>query len=152
MNTMKGKYKEASMARNTRAGAFISGIPALKEVTKTKGGGRFEVKFDKKEDCYVFKIIPSFEISKKPEDIPGDITGIYRYLDKDKHILYIGEGTIKSRLNDSQRKEWKISKVEYSVINDKEDRRKHESYHLDKYKKEWGALPPYNIVAGKRQK
>ena len=151
MNTMKGKYRHANKGRNTRAGAFINGIPVLREIAKKKGGGRFEVKLDKRDDCFTFKVIPSFEISKKPDDIPNDITGIYRYLSKDKHIIYIGEGNIKNRLKESQREDWEINKVEYSVVNDKEERRKYESFHLDEYKKEYGALPPMNIVAGKRK-
>ena len=57
----------------------------------------------------------------------------------------------KSCLKESQREDWEINKVEYSVVNDKEERRKYESFHLDEYKKEYGALPPMNIVSGKRK-
>ena len=150
INTLRGKYKEKSMARSTTATAFFNSTPIFKELVKTGYKQRFGLKFEKNSNCYIFKVIPCFEISKKPDDIPDDITGIYRCLDKDKHILYIGKGNIKSRVKEHDNKGWGISKVEYSVIKDNESMSKDESYHLDQYKKENGAFPPQNMVGGKR--
>ena len=138
------------MARSTTATAFFNSTPIFKELVKTGYKQRFGLKFEKNSNCYIFKVIPCFEISKKPDDIPDDITGIYRCLDKDKHILYIGKGNIKSRVKEHDNKGWGISKVEYSVIKDNESMSKYESYHLDQYKKENGAFPPQNMVGGKR--
>ena len=112
INTLRGKYKEKSMARSTTATAFFNSTPIFKELVKTGYKQRFGLKFEKNSNCYIFKVIPCFEISKKPDDIPDDITGIYRCLDKDKHILYIGKGNIKSRVKEHDNKGWGISKVE----------------------------------------
>ena len=150
INTMRGKYKDKTMARSVTASAFFNNTPIFKELTKNNHKNRFSLKFYKEYDCYIFNVIPSFEISKKPNEIPGDITGIYKCFNRDKHILYIGKGNIKSRIKEHLGKGWELLKVDYSVIKDNDEMFKYEAYHLEQYKKENGAYPPENIIGGRR--
>ena len=150
INTLKGKYRDKSMARSVTASAFFNSTPIFKELTKNNCKNRFSLNFSEKDSCYIFNVIPSFEISKKPKDIPGDITGIYKCYDKEKYVLYIGKGNIKSRVKDHLNKGWELSKVDYSVIKDNDEMFKYEAYHLEQYKKDNGAYPPENIIGGRR--
>ena len=150
IKTTRGKYKDKTMARSVTASAFFNNTPIFKELTKNNYKNRFSLKFHKENDCYIFNVIPSFEISKKPNEIPGDITGIYKCFNKDKHTWDIGKGKIKSRIKEHLGKGWELFKVDYSVIKDNDEMFKYEAYHLEQYKKENGAYPPENIIGGRR--
>jgi hypothetical protein len=150
INTLKGKYRDKSMARSVTASAFFNSTPIFKELTKNKCKNRFSLKFSQADNCFIFNVIPSFEISKKPNDIPGDITGIYKCYDKEKYVLYIGKGNIRSRIKEHLSKGWELSKVDYSVIKDNDEMFKYESYHLEQYKKDNGAYPPENLIGGRK--
>jgi len=150
INTLKGKYRDKSMARSVTASAFFNSTPIFKELTKNKCKNRFSLKFSEADNCFIFNVIPSFEISKKPNDIPGDITGIYKCYDKEKYVLYIGKGNIRSRIKEHLSKGWELSKVDYSVIKDDDEMFKYESYHLEQYKKDNGAYPPENLIGGRK--
>ena len=150
INTLKGKYRDKSMARSVTASAFFNSTPIFKELTKNKCKNRFSLKFSETDNCFIFNVIPSFEISKKPNDIPGDITGIYKCYDKEKYVLYIGKGNIRSRIKEHLSKGWELSKVDYSVIKDNDEMFKYESYHLEQYKKDNGAYPPENLIGGRK--
>jgi len=149
-NTLKGKYRDKSMARSVTASAFFNSTPIFKELTKNKCKNRFSLKYSQADNCFIFNVIPSFEISKKPNDIPGDITGIYKCYDKEKYVLYIGKGNIRSRIKEHLSKGWELSKVDYSVIKDNDEMFKYESYHLEQYKKDNGAYPPENLIGGRK--
>lgn len=150
INTLKGKYRDKSMARSVTASAFFNSTPIFKELTKNKCKNRFSLKFSEADNCFIFNVIPSFEISKKPNDIPSDITGIYKCYDKEKYVLYIGKGNIRSRIKEHLSKGWELSKVDYSVIKDNDEMFKYESYHLEQYKKDNGAYPPENLIGGRK--
>jgi hypothetical protein len=150
INTLKGKYRDKSMARSVTASAFFNSTPIFKELTKNKCKNRFSLKFSEADNCFIFNVIPSFEISKKPNDVPGDITGIYKCYDKEKYVLYIGKGNIRSRIKEHLSKGWELSKVDYSVIKDNDEMFKYESYHLEQYKKDNGAYPPENLIGGRK--
>jgi len=150
INTLKGKYRDKSMARSVTASAFFNSTPIFKELTKNKCKNRFSLKYSQADNCFIFNVIPSFEISKKPNDIPGDITGIYKCYDKEKYVLYIGKGNIRSRIKEHLSKGWELSKVDYSVIKDNDEMFKYESYHLEQYKKDNGAYPPENLIGGRK--
>ena len=138
------------MARSVTASAFFNSTPIFKELTKNKCKNRFSLKYSQADNCFIFNVIPSFEISKKPNDIPGDITGIYKCYDKEKYVLYIGKGNIRSRIKEHLSKGWDLSKVDYSVIKDNDEMFKYESYHLEQYKKDNGAYPPENLIGGRK--
>ncbi len=150
MNNMNGKYRDKSMARCVAASAFFNSNPTFNELKKNNHKNRFGLKFCKENNCYIFNVIPSFEISKKPTDIPKDITGIYKCLNKQKHVLYIGKGNLKSRIKEHLSKGWDLHRVDYSVIKDQSEMFKYESYHLEQHKKDNGVYPPENMIAGRR--
>ena len=150
INTLRGKYKDKSNARSTTATSFFNSTPVFKELTKNNQKNRYSLEYSKQFGCFVFNVIPFFEISKKPNEIPDLITGIYKCYDEEKHTLYIGKGNLRSRVKEHLGKGWNITKVDYSVIKDNDEMQKYESYHLEQYKEENGAYPPQNIIGGKR--
>ena len=151
LNSMNGsKYRNTAMARSVAASAFFNSSPIFSELKKNNHKNRFGLMFCKESNCYVFNVIPSFEISKKPNDIPRDITGIYKCFNKQKHVLYIGKGNLKSRIKEHMNKGWDLHRVDYSVIKDQNEMFKYESYHLEQYKKDNGVYPPENMIAGRR--
>ena len=62
-------------------------------------------------------------------------------------ILYIGKGNIKDRLKSPERKEWDICKVEYSLITDRSEMSKYESFHLKEYENKFNKLLEHNIIS-----
>jgi hypothetical protein len=119
------------------------------KVNELKGQNVFAAKHEGKK--WIITLCPAFENQIKRDDaknIPVDIKGIYRYLDTGR-IVYIGKGNIKTRLNSSERGNWKFDLIEYSIINDDEKAFEWENYWIEKYKDEnKGQLPTYNLISG----
>ena len=81
--------------------------------------------------------------------IDKDNKGIYRYKNSDNKVIYIGKGSIYERFTkDPQRRNWDISKIEFSVLNDDHESHKWERYYLDKFREENGVLPFHNKIGG----
>ena len=143
----------------TKPGVFFSSRGLLKSnpwiipLTKLKPDNRrFLLKEESKK--WVAQLCPAFEssFSKDATSFPisSEEHGIYRYLDGNGAIVYIGRGNIIQRLKEEQRKDWNFVKVEYSLIASKEDQAKWESLWIEKFKNEnSGALPAYNLISGK---
>ena len=114
----------------------------------------FEIKkFE--QDLYFIDMKPMFENSISIADIKylsDDIKGIYRYLDDKDDVIYIGKGYIKNRLKSSERMDWGIRKIEYSVISDENEMFDWEAYHLNKFYEERGKKPPFNLIMGRQTK
>ena len=95
----------------------------------------------------IITLRPVFENSIKRENsskIPSDIKGIYRYIDEGK-IVYIGKGSIKDRLKEDQREEWKFDTIEYSLIDNDDEQFEWEHYWIEEFKKgNNNFLPAYN--------
>ena len=97
---------------------------------------------------------PNFEIIVKFSDrntIPDAFKGIYRYRNNDGQIIYIGKGGVKTRVNSPERKEWGISKIEYSVLLDDDKSYYWENYYLERYVSTFGSKPPFNVIMGKSE-
>lgn len=140
------KVKKVTVA----AGKLYSQNPWLAEISKLRERTlRRFVAEEESRGFWVINVRPSFETrAKEPAGIPSGAKGIYRYRLKDE-TMYIGEGDIKSRCGDADRKEWEFDKIEYSIIEDETLRRKWEKFWIDKYKQEHdGSLPPYNRQGG----
>ena len=107
---------------------------------------------EERKNFWVIQLVPAFEYQMKRTDksqLPSEAKGIYRYIDKDKSIVYIGKGNIKSRLNEPERTDWNFDTIEYSIIEDDSDQLEWESYWIDKFKEtNNGRLPYYNKVSG----
>ena len=113
------------------------------------------VAIKERNNFWVIQLMPAFEFNLKRIDkslLDSEAKGIYRYIDKDKNIVYIGMGNIKDRLNESERTEWNFDIIEYSIIEDEDVQREWESYWNGKFKeKNNGRLPYYNKVSGIRR-
>ena len=101
-------------------------------------------------------IVPTFEHTREWEDknsIPNDASGIYRYLNQEDSVVYIGMGNIKLRTGATDRKDWNVKKIQFSIIEDFSDNKKitreFESFHMEAHKKtNAGSLPMYNLMNG----
>lgn len=103
---------------------------------------------------WVISIRPSFEVSilrANAGQVPDDVTGIYRYL-FNGDIVYIGRGSIRSRLASNDRSDWMFDKVEFSPLENQADQVRWESEWLEEYRSLNGFLPLYNRIGGRGTK
>lgn len=140
-----------------KAAELINKNSILKRVQslKNKSDRTFEIFLNKAEDYYYIFLKPVFELSAtwiNRNKINDDARGIYRYIDKNDQILYIGKGLIKQRASDSERANWGIDKIEYSVIEDENKALEWESYYIDLYVATNGLRPPFNRIKGHSNK
>jgi hypothetical protein len=139
-----------------KASELINKNPILKNIQKmtSKQDRTFEIFYEKKTNIYSILLRPNFEIIVKFSDrntIPDAFKGIYRYRNNDGQIIYIGKGGVKTRVNSPERKEWGISKIEYSVLLDDDKSYYWENYYLERYVSTFGAKPPFNVIMGKSE-
>ena len=114
----------------------------------------FEISFNKQQKIYFILLRPNFEVSlnwSEKNKIPDSFSGIYRYLDKNGEIIYIGKGNIKSRASTPDRKEWGVAKIQYSVISSEEKSYYWENYYLERFVNINGSKPPFNVIMGKSE-
>lgn len=158
LSLMKSGRKGTTSGRTVKATELISKVRILQEIQKNpiKQNRTFEIK-NIKEDSGIFYIdlIPCFEFTKKIEkigDLDDSVKGIYRYRNSEGTVIYIGKGTIKQRARSSERREWGINLIEYSIIADDEEAYKWEDYYLAKHFEEHGAKPSFNVIMGHGKK
>jgi len=111
----------------------------------------FEVSFNKNKKLFYIKLKPCFEFSvawEAKNSIPNSTKGIYRYLNKDGQVIYIGKGDIRSRADSPERREWQIRKIEYSIIEDDEASYFWEEHYISRHVSAYGNKPTYNLVLG----
>jgi hypothetical protein len=154
LSLMIATRKSKTAGRTVKANDLFNNNRLLQKVKEEKKRSlkRFEIKYDRLRNCYSLSLRPLFENSVRYSEIsviPNDALGIYRCRDVNDALLYIGMGKIKDRLKVVVRKEWDIDKIEYSVLDSEEACKKWESYYIDKYKYEFGTLPPFNRIRGK---
>ena len=153
-NPANSFYVNAAKIRNT--------IPSIKKFYKSYLGtsnsehkldNKFQLKFDRASSeqvdkkVFVFYLLPTFEKECEPAFIPEG-SGIYRYLNENNSVIYIGRGNLKQRFSEFGREDWGIKKVEYSLVDDKERQEELETYYLDLFEKRHGVLPRENKVRG----
>ena len=151
-----GRSKGGSGGFTIKASELINKNPILKNVQRmtSKQDRTFEIFYDKKASIYSILLRPNFEIIINFSDrnmIPDAFKGIYRYRNKESQIIYIGKGGIKARVNSPERKDWGISKIEYSILLDDEIAFYWENYYLDRYVSTNGSKPPFNVIMGKSE-
>ncbi|NIO19871.1 MAG: hypothetical protein GTN76_03815 [Candidatus Aenigmarchaeota archaeon] len=127
----------------------------VRAVTKLSvGDRRFEP--TKEEKLWVIQLPPAFEYSELRafgNEIPSDAKGIYRYLNEEEEVIFIGKGEIQEDLVSAYRGgkgAWDIVKVEYSPLEDSEQQDKWVRYWLDRHEEEYKRLPKYNHPRIKR--
>ena len=131
----------------TTARSFTNSFDVLRDLIKSKGHNRFAVSYDKIDKCFFFMVAPCFECDNDQLSIPDGATGIYRYKNTNNEIIYIGKGNIRDRLRSPERKGWDIKKVEYSLVNDRGEMSKYESYHLTEYQNKFNKWPEHNMIS-----
>jgi hypothetical protein len=151
-----GRSRGGSAGCTIKAAELINKNPILKNVQKmaSRQDRTFEVFYEQKTNIYSILLRPNFEIIVKFSDrntIPDAFKGIYRYRNNDGQIIYIGKGGVKARVNSPERKEWGISKIEYSVLLDDDKSYYWENYYLERYVSTFGAKPPFNVIMGKSE-
>jgi plasmid maintenance system killer protein len=151
-----GRSKGGSAGFTIKASELINKNPILKNIQKmtSRQDRTFEIFYEKKTNIYSILLRPNFEIIVKFSDrntIPDAFKGIYRYRNNDGQIIYIGKGGIKTRVNSPERKEWGISKIEYSVLLDDDISYYWENYYLERYVSTFGSKPPFNVIMGKSE-
>ena len=145
--------------RDTVSGLMIKGSelisksPVLQRIQKSlnKSDRTFELTYEKQGDYYFTFLRPIFELIVNWENrntIPDDARGIYRYVDKNEQVLYIGKGVIKQRASSPERSDWGVHKIEYSILDDENKALEWESYYLDQFRSSNGLLPPFNRISG----
>ena len=139
---------DKSITKLVQSLAFVNKIPVLKAITQTEKKS-FEIFYDEDEKCFYFRVVPAFENISEPSNIPEGISGIYRYRNSEGEVIYIGKGNIKNRLKSSERNNWGIQKVEYSIIHSEVERSTYESYHIREFSEKNGRKPIYNLIGGK---
>jgi hypothetical protein len=145
-----------SRGRNVKVQGIVKKSKILQSISldPSKTNRTFNIKKDKQSGLFVVVLRPSFEYKVTFENrniIPNEMTGIYRYKDKNGQILYIGKGNIKSRLNSPERVSWGIYEIEYSSVPSDEESLKWESYYIQSFQDENGLIPPFNRIMGHTQ-
>ena len=106
----------------------------------------------KQGELWVITLIPCFELyvmRNEANIIEPSIAGVYRYINSDGDIVYIGKGFVKARLMEKKRDNWIFEKIEYSIIKEDKDALSWERFYIDKYRNDNnGDLPPYNKING----
>lgn len=145
--------------RNT-AGATLCGLTTIyKQVDRlrvllTKDRKQRRIFLKKCEDTgfWYMPLIPNFEYTMTNfENVKNDKV-IYRLVLRNR-IQNIGETVhLGKRLKEKETEQIPFDTVEYSLMNNADDntRKYWESYHIEKHKKEYGDLPPYNRQNGRR--
>lgn len=157
---VSGAYKltrsahSATATRQCNAKAVINSSKQLSSIRDSleREQKAFDIKpYDKHKNIYCVSLTPSFEFCLPFSDIKNinkDITGIYRCLDENEAVIYIGSGFIKQEAINAQQKskEHRFKFIEYSIINDREAAFDWEYYHQKSYTKKFGNLPILNKV------
>jgi excinuclease UvrABC nuclease subunit len=74
---------------------------------------------------------------------------LYRYLDIDDVVIYIGIGKLRDRfMSDARTADWGIHTIEYSIVEDESDRKNLEAKATKMYEDKYGCLPKYNRKHG----
>ncbi|MYA04949.1 MAG: hypothetical protein F4Y37_10130 [Caldilineaceae bacterium SB0664_bin_22] len=148
----------------------IEHIPWIRAVSESpsREARKFELKrYDgpieqdttgRRHGLWYIQLMPSFEESILPSEIKfmdPSAKGIYRYRggDDGDEIIYIGRGSIGNRFRDeTRRKQWKVTRIEYSILRYDEDDQMAsywESWWLNNFRDNHnGRLPRYNLVGG----
>ena len=100
-------------------------------------------------DAWKIDVCPAFEHYIEPHDIDKlehEAAGIYRYRNERGEIIYIGSGKIRDRFEAPEREKWRIVRIEYSIVTDRQRAYQWERYWHDQFEGEFGRLPAYNLA------
>ena len=107
---------------------------------------RITIKRCEKTGLWYMPLTSMFEKTVLNLGKPPELAAVYRLSFKG-HVQNIGQtNNLARRLKEKELLKIPFDKVEYSPMTSatEEKRLEHENYHLERYKKERGSLPPYN--------
>ena len=140
--------------RNT-GGLTISGVASLYKKIPKLGkfleyrdnvNKRITLKLCDKTGLWYMPLTSMFEKTVRDISKPPEVSAVYRLSFKG-HVQNIGQtNNLARRLKEKELLKIPFDKVEFSPMSsaNEEKRLEHENYHLERYKKERGSLPPYN--------
>ena len=108
---------------------------------------RITIKRCEKTGLWYMPLTSMFEKTVLNLGKPPELAAVYRLSFKG-HVQNIGQtNNLARRLKEKELLKIPFDKVEYSPMTSatEEKRLEHENYHLERYKKERGSLPPYNF-------
>jgi hypothetical protein len=142
----------AGKSRIVRTGAFINGSPLLGQTAKKEGlESTFELTLDRRKEVWFTRLRPTFErmaLYENSSSIPSEAKGIYRYLDVNDELLYLGKGNIRDCLDSRGRDEWGIHKIEFSIIANDEDSLRWMHHFVTEYRSNHGEMPAMKRIRG----
>lgn len=136
----------------TSAVQLVREYPFLRKVAEIENrlDRQFEVKKDLQDkNLWVAQLYPAFEKSTDSKSELRSLKGIYRYKRSNGEVVYIGRGSILSRLNSPDRANWDFDLIEYSIIEDSSKQAQWEAYWLNKFVEQNDKLPIYNLLKPK---
>ena len=127
-------------------------IPRAKLLaSKKKSERRIFLEKDNTINTWYFPLAPQFETRARKVDSLPEVKCIYQLVFRE-NIQRIGEtGNLHRRCKEYQRDNIPFDEVRYSLMNNLSDdeRKSWETYHLQKYLRDVGQLPPYNYQNGR---
>jgi len=151
--------KRSNESNRSAGGASISGVASLYKKIPKLGkileyrdnvNKRLTLKYCKKTRLWYMPLTSMFEKTVLDLGNAPDVPAVYRLSFKG-HVQNIGQtNCLARRLKEKELLNIPFDKVEYSpmTLASEEKRLEHENYHLERYKKERGSLPPYNFQNG----
>ena len=143
-------------SKRSTGGATISGISSLyKKIPRLakyldyrdNDNKRITLKQCDKTGLWFMPMVSMLEKTEWDLNKPPEIPVVYKLSFKG-HVQNIGQtNNLARRLKEKELLNIPFDKVEYSPMTSasEEKRLEHENYHLERYKKERGSLPPYNF-------
>ena len=152
--SVEGKPK---YTRTLKAAKLFSESVYLQAVRSNpnKASKVFEIRKDKVNGKFYITLRPTFEKSINFNDrnlIEARAQGIYRYLNTNGDVVYIGKGFIRDRANSQERSKWQIKTIEYSILQTEEESLKWEAFYLNEYESQHGSIPMFNEIKGHSDK
>lgn len=147
--TASASHSKNCLSRRISCKALIEKNPRLKKASYMSREDRNIPLFKDDDDNIIFNCAPCFEHLISIDEIrliDIDQIGIYRCLDDDKDVLYIGSGEIRNRVLSAQKKIEELSFIEFSIVHDRQEAFYWESHYLDAYIEKHGRKPYYNKI------
>ena len=140
----------ASIAGFTTLYRQVDRLAAL--LKKSRKERRIFLKKCEQTGYWYMPLVPDFEYKIIDFKNIKDVKAIYRLILRNR-IQNIGEtNNLARRIKEKEVESIPFDTIEYSLMNScsDDDRKDWESYHIEKYRKEYGDLPPHNKQAGRR--
>ena len=145
-------YSFDAKRKRSSAGEVIKRFNWLENINSSRNNEEKKFVAFQRKNLWAIRIRPSFELKvtyENRKEIDSNLNGIYRYLDSENKIIYIGKGNIRNRLNENGRDKWEIKTIEYSYLEQDDEQFKWENYWLEKYKESNSkSLPAFNRISG----